>query len=149
MHTSETSLFVGTWRLISFESRDEVGNVQYPFGPKVAGQLSYDADGNMSALVIGTTVPRFAADDLRKGTDAEVRAAFESGVSYFGTYRVDVASGTVTHHVLGATFPNWVGTNQVRYFRAEGRRLTLSAPPMPVGGHQVTPTLVWERANHG
>ena len=49
--------FVGTWRLVSFESRDEDGNVEYPFGRDVAGQLSYDANGNMSALVARANVP--------------------------------------------------------------------------------------------
>jgi hypothetical protein len=135
--------FVGTWRLVSFESRDEDGNVEYPFGRDVAGQLSYDANGNMSALVARANVPPFASADLQGGTDAEVRAAVEGFVGYFGTYSVDLAAGTVTHHVRGASFPNWAGTEQVRYFRAEGRRLALSSP-VRIGGRPGTATLVWE-----
>ncbi len=101
----------------------------------------------MSAIVARADMAAFASDDLRSGTDAEVRAAFEGFLGYFGTYSVDWAAGTVTHHVRSASFPNWAGTEQVRYFRAEGRRLALSAPPIGVGGRQVTATLVWERAN--
>jgi Lipocalin-like domain len=149
MRTSEQPQwpFVGTWRLVSMESRDEAGHVQYPLGRDVAGQLSYDADGNVSAVVARADMPPFASDDLRRGTDAEVRTAFEGFLGYFGTYSVDWAAGTVTHHVSSASFPNWAGTEQVRYFRAEGRRLALSAPPISVSGRQLTATLVWERAN--
>lgn len=148
MRTSEQPQwqFVGAWRLVSFESRDEAGNVQYPFGQDVEGQLWYDSNGNMSALVAQANVPPFASGDLRGGTDAEVRAAVEGFVGYFGTYSVDLAAGTVTHHVRGASFPNWVGTKQVRYFRAEGQRLVLSSP-VSIGGRQGTAILVWERAS--
>jgi len=136
--------FIGTWRLVSYESRNEGGGVEYPLGREVVGQLMYDGEGNMSALVARADVPPFASGDLRGGTDAEVRAAFDGFVAYFGTYSFDLRAGTVTHHVRSASFPNWTGTEQVRYFKAEGMRLLLSTP-IVVDGRHVTAILIWER----
>jgi hypothetical protein len=58
---------------------------------------------------------------------------------------VDERARTVTHHVEGATFPNWIGTDQRRTYELSGDRLTLSTPPMVRGGRRSTYVLVWER----
>ena len=114
-------------------------------GREVVGQLMYDAEGNMSGLVARASVPPFASGDLRGGTDAEVRAAFDGFVAYFGTYSFNLSAGMVIHHVRSASFPNWTGTEQVRYFKAEGQRLVLSTP-ISDGGRHLTAILIWERA---
>ena len=75
---------------MSFEARDSNGQVQYPLGEQVSGLLVYDAAGNMAAYVMKNDLPLFAANDPDRGTDAEVRAAFEA--SYFGTYTPDPAT---------------------------------------------------------
>ena len=93
---------VGTWRLASYESRDGAGAVQYPFGQGAIGQLTYDASGNMSAMLMKPNRPPFASQDMRSGTDSEVRDAFDGFIAYFGRYTVDPAKRTVTHHVQGA-----------------------------------------------
>jgi hypothetical protein len=136
---------VGTWRLLSYEARDSKGQVQYPFGEHVTGQLIYDRDGNMSAHVMNSGRPAFASNDPARGTDAEVRAAFEGYVSYFGTYTIDQAKHTVIHHVRGASYPNWIGNNQIRYYRIENNRLVLSTPPLVLNGQSFEYVLAWER----
>ena len=136
---------VGTYRLVSFETRYEKGDIQYPFGKDAVGQLSYDSAGNMSAFVMQPDRPKFTSGDRLQGTDAEVRAAFEGFVGYFGTYTVNAVKGTVTHHVLGAFLPNWVGGDQIRYYKIEGVRLTLSMPPSLSGGQRSENIIVWER----
>jgi lipocalin-like protein len=137
--------FIGTWRLVSYESWDEAGGVEYPLGREVVGQLMYDAEGNMSALVAGANAPPFASGDVGGGTDAEVRAAFDGFFAYFGTYSFNLSAGTIIHHVRSASFPNWTGTEQVRYFKAEGQRLVLSTP-ISEGSRRLTVILIWERA---
>ena len=82
---------LGTWRLVSYEARDPEGRVQYPLGENVSGLLVYDGGGNMSAHVMRNDRPFFAAKDPARGTDAELRAAFEDYGSYFGTYTIDQA----------------------------------------------------------
>ncbi len=44
--------FVGAWRLVSYESRDTTGAVEYTLGHGVVGQLLCDAGGNMSAMLM-------------------------------------------------------------------------------------------------
>jgi len=136
---------VGTWQLVSFEARDSKGELQYPLGEHVAGLLIYDAGGNMSAHVMRNDRPLFAANDSSRGTDAEVRAAFDGYASYFGTYTIDQAAQTVTHHVRGAWYPNWIGNDQLRDFKFDGSRLSLSTPPLVSGGQSLEYVLIWER----
>jgi len=111
----------------------------------VVGQLFYDVGGNMSGHVMSVDRPTFASNDSGSGADAEVRAAFESHVSYFGTYTVDPSARTVTHHVRGSSYPNWIGHDQIRYYRMDGPHLVLSTPPIPYRGESLEFVLTWER----
>lgn len=138
--------FVGAWRLLSCEARDSNGQVHYPFGERAAGQLFYDAVGNMSAQLMRADRARFASRDPALGTDAEVRGAFDGYVSYFGTYTIDDSKSAVTHHVTGASFPNWIGIDLLRRYTFESAgRLKLSTPPIEVGGRTLEYVLLWER----
>ena len=134
---------VGTWRLVSQQSSD--GGSE--FGPNPIGQLMYDSAGNMSVQLLRADRPRFASGDRRSGTIEEVRAAFDGAMTYFGTYSVDHTERSITHHLLGSSFPNWIGTDQKRYYSLEGRRLILTSAPILVGGRTITSTLTWERLN--
>lgn len=136
---------VGTWRLVSFESRLPGGEIRYPMGRDVAGQLMYDTAGNVSAHIMDTSRPAFVSGDRAAGTDAEVRRAFVGYLAYYGTYDVDAVRSTVTHHVAGASFPNWIGADQLRHFRLDGDRLTITTPPIRAGGVDLITVLVWER----
>src|SRR5262249_28603397 len=139
------SSLVGTWRLVSYEARDSKGEPHHPLGEHVSGLLIYDSSGNMSAHVMRTDRPLFAANDAARGTDSEVRAAFEGHDSYFGAYTIDQARQTVTHHVRGASYPNWIGSDQLRHFKFEGSRLLLSTPSIVFDGQSLDYTLIWER----
>jgi hypothetical protein len=136
---------LGTWRLVSYQARDSEGRVQYPLGENVSGLLVYDGGGNISAHVMRNGRSFFSAKDPARGTDAELRAAFEDYGSYFGTYTIDDARRTVTHHVRGAWYPNWIGHDQVRHFRFDGNRLLLSTPPLVWDGQSFEYILTWER----
>jgi hypothetical protein len=135
----------GTWRLISYQARDSDGRVQYPMGENVSGLLIYDAGGNLSAHVTRNDRPFFGAEDPACATDAELRASFNDYGSYFGTYTIDRAKQTVTHHVRGAWYPNWIGHDQVRCFKFDDGRLVLSTPPMMWNGQSLEHVLTWER----
>ena len=136
---------VGTWRLVSFEARYENGEIRYPLGRKAVGQLSYSTEGYVSAIVVQPDRLPFTSGDMRRGTDAEVRSAFEGFIGYVGSYSIDAEKGTATHHVLGASFPNWMGGDEVRFYKLEGTELILSTPPTLYGGERGQGVLVWER----
>ena len=41
--------------------------------------------------------------------------------------------------------PNWMGGDQVRHVVLDGDTITLSTPPVPIGGRQQAASLVWQR----
>ena len=136
--------FVGTWTLVSSEYRRSDGTVVYPQGKDTIGVLMYDKHGHMSVQIMNPHRPRFASGDQQKGTPAEVKAAFEGYISYFGDYEVDEAENAVIHHTRGCLFPNLVGQAQKRFFEFSGNRLILSTPPILAGGSPITGELTWE-----
>jgi len=137
---SPAQRFVGHWRLISFEQRSPSGEVIQPFGKDPIGRISYDAGGHVSAQLMRRDRAKFANSDFQKGTDAENRDAFTGYAAYYGSYTVDEKAGTVTHHVEGAWFPNWIGTTLLRRYEFRGNQLKLWAD-LPAGPS----VLVWER----
>ena len=133
--------FVGTWILVSWEAQTAEGNTVYPFGEDAAGWIMYDGGRNMSAHLMRRDRPQFSTDNPLGGTDGEIKAAYNGYVAYCGTYTVQKDAHTITHSVEGASFPNWVGSEQVRHFEFSGDRLTLSTPPIAGTSHM----LVWRR----
>jgi hypothetical protein len=118
---------VGTWKFESMVVRTESGKTIYPYGEKLFGMLIYTPGGHMSVLLMNPDRKKFASDDLKAGTPEEIKQAYEKFDAYCGTYTVDENKGTITHHLEGAKFPNWVGTDQVRYFELEDDRLQIKA----------------------
>jgi len=138
--------FIGSWKLVSSEFRRSDGDISYPLGRDAAGLIMYDATGHISAQLMRSNRPRFASSDHFKATPEEIIPAFQGYLAYYGTYEVNEEEDTVTHHVEGSPVPNWVGVPLIRFFEFSGNRLTLSTPPIPMGGKQVVGLLVWERA---
>lgn len=139
-----TPSLVGAWKLLVIEFRSD-GQVVYPAGRDATGSCLYDASGHMSLQIMRTDRPRFALNDHQSGTPDETGAAFKGYLAYGGTYVEDAAHGVVVHHVTHSLFPNWIGTDQVRFFKRAGNRLIVSAPTVSVGGHLMDAMLVWER----
>jgi|WetSurMetagenome_2_1015567.scaffolds.fasta_scaffold02631_1 hypothetical protein len=145
---SETR-FPGTWKLIAGEYRHSDGTVTYPWGNPPAGQIMYTADGHMAAQIMRLGRPNFIFKDHMKGTDTEIREAFEGYQAYYGTYVIKEAENIIDHLVTGSVFPNLIGHTLKRYYAFSenafsSSRLTLSTPPMKMGGTTVTGILVWE-----
>jgi hypothetical protein len=116
-----TDKLVGTWRLVRYTDTDPSGKVTYPFGENPRGYFVYDPTGHLSVQIMRMPPrPVFASGEDDKGTDAEVRAAYEGYVAYFGTYRVDEANSVVTHVVEGSLNPGYTGTDQPRAFTLHG-----------------------------
>jgi hypothetical protein len=135
---------VGTWRLISWETRSVDGQkVSYPFGREAVGYIMYNEDGYMSVDITRPNRERFATGDLLSGSTEEKAHAASTYVSYCGQY--EFQGETVIHHVELSLFPNWVSVDQERLVELRGNRLTLSTRPILLGGKLQTAHLVWER----
>ena len=108
----------------------------------------YDGEGGFSGQIMARERPSFATGNLLKGSDSEVRAAFEGYVAYYGSYSVDEAEGLMIHQVEGSFFPNWIGDRQVRKYQFTGDgRLQLSTLPIKGARADLTVVLLWERAS--
>jgi len=118
---------IGTWKFKSMKVKTEKGEVLYPYGENLFGMLIYTPSGHMSVLLMRPDRPRFASNDPLGGSSEEIESAYGGFDAYCGTYSVDEEKGTVTHHVEGSKFPNWIGTNQVRYFEFSDNKLLLYA----------------------
>ncbi|MCX6598942.1 MAG: lipocalin-like domain-containing protein [Acidobacteria bacterium] len=118
---------LGIWELTGYDLRAADGKVTYPFGQTPVGRIAYMAGGQMDAQLMRPGLAKFASDNRYLVQPAEAVAAMKGYMGYFGTFTVDEARGVVIHHVKGASFPNYVGTDQVRKYRFEGDRLTLEA----------------------
>ena len=143
MTTSDeiATLFIGSWSLLSSILTTPDGRTEYPFGEDAVGCIMYTGDGYMAAHLMRRERTRFVSDKRRASTPDERAAAYLEYFSYCGSYTVTPDTETVTHHVLACSFPNWVGSDQVRTFRFSGDSLALCATN--ADGSQNT--LVWQR----
>ncbi len=137
---------IGAWKLVSAEFRTSDGKIMYPWGRNAIGLLIYSSSGNVSAQIMNPERPKFASRDNLKGTPEETKLAFDGYQAYFGTYEVDEKEKTVIHHITGNLFPNAIGVILKRFYELSGsERLTLSTPPISMGGQRITGLLIWER----
>jgi hypothetical protein len=127
---SVAARLVGAWRYVGIM----VDGAPRPGDAKTKGIIYYGASGEMAVQV--------APDKLRKcagaePTPEEAKEALIGYVAYFGTYSIDAAAGTVTHHreislQPGSTY------DVVRKYKFVDDRLILR----PVGENW---DIVWER----
>lgn len=140
---------VGGWRLSAWVSIADDGSETRPMGDAPDGLLAYTGDGTMIGIMGPGDRPRFATDDVTGGSPDERAQAFATFIAYGG--RCEVDGETVTHHVDTSLFPNWIGTEQRRRFALsdDGRILTLTSPPLVLGGATRIQRLTWERVDPG
>lgn len=109
---AQVERFLGAWSLIEW-TNERNGETFYPYSQNPAGQIIYTDTGRMTAALMNP--PESPGDPPQQI------------VAYWGSYTLDVAAGTVTHHVEGSTSGGMIGTDQVRSFRFEGNdRIVLS-----------------------
>jgi hypothetical protein len=134
---------LGTWALIATEWRRADGRHANPFGEGATGILIYDAAGYMSAQIMRSDRP--SVDPAQAGIDSAMASATPGYVAYFGAFVVDEASGVVTHRVIGAAHPAWVGREFARRYSIEGDVLTLRDDLIAADGVAVDAATTWRR----
>jgi hypothetical protein len=138
---------IGIWKLISFAIQGDDGTLTYPLGKDVTGLAIIDAKGYFSAQLMDMKRPSFKSGDPRDGTPGEVKTAFENYVGYYGTFDLDETKGVIIFHVRGAWLPNWIGSDQIRYYTLSGNRMTITTAPVLFDGKNRVGKLIWERVN--
>ena len=138
------SSIVGTWRLISMDREVlKTKVVSHAFGGHAAGLLTYTSDGRMMAMIVDSTRKPPAQPTA---TDAEALGLYRTMLAYAGTYRIQ--GNEIIIHVELSWDQTLTGTDQKRFFKLEGNRLTITTPPLVsafLGKQTTITTLVWER----
>jgi len=126
------------WKLLSFTSTTDKGEVKSLMGQKPIGFITYTPDGRMSVVITAETRKPLSVND-RIAAPADERAeAFSTVIAYAGRYTF--TGDKIVHHVEASWMPNQVGTDMVRSVKLEGDRLTLRTTPILQGGAQTTTT---------
>jgi hypothetical protein len=147
--TSVREEFIGSWRLVSVETKRPNGEVIFPFyGKHPEGLLIYDRSGWMSVQIVSDPKPLVPSTPSREiflgATAAEKVTAIDGYYAYFGTWTVNPSSSTVTHHIQQSLYPGERGEEGVRRFAFAGNRLMLIAKTHEMGEEHER-SLVWER----
>jgi lipocalin-like protein len=139
---------LGTWQLLSRTDSSAAG-VQPADGPLGADPIAwiiYDTRGHVAAQLMARdrTKPAVSTPTVSP-PDPNNSAASGGYDAYFGTYEVDAARHTVTHHLLAALSPGDVGRTLRRSFFLRGDTLIIAFDTRRVDGTSVTRRVVWRR----
>lgn len=134
----------GTWSLVSAITKTASGEITHPYGKNAIGYLIYSHGGYMAVAIMRPDRRNFASADFRAGSSEERATAFNTYVSYCGTY--EIKGEKIVHHIELSSFPNWSGTDQERFFELSGDQLALRTAPLALEGVERTGHLIWHRA---
>lgn len=131
----DASALVGTWELTDFSRRTTDGRITAPYGSHPAGQITYDADGHVMALLMHEERNEAGG----RASPREVQAEFSA---YFGTYTVDATQRIVMHDVRGSLSAERASGELRRHYELKDGSLILTFTRPQDGA---TNTLVWKR----
>lgn len=141
-HMKANSL-VGTYNLVSWENRHASGDVTYPLGRDAKGYISYSPEGFVFVHIMANLRKKHTVEDLFGGDVSEIKDSATTHISYCGRY--EIIGNEVIHYVFISSFPNWVSSQQRRYWEFRGDQLLLSAQGLQVGNEKVDAYLIWKR----
>ena len=107
---------IGAWRLVSDE---ETVNGKLTKLDQ-SGILTYTSDGHMSVQIMDKN-----PNASRGGNPVQYSANGYEG--YFGTFDVNEAAHSVTHHVQGALVRSLIGKDLTRIYTFSGKQLVLTS----------------------
>ena len=122
---------VGTWRTVAIYN-ETGGTKMHFYGDKPVGLTMFDRSGNYMSYLSKPDLPKFAAKNRLKGTDAEYRGVVQGMIAGFGTYSVE--GDTVTIKWVASSYPNRAGTTEKRTYKIAGDELTSVNPTAASGG---------------
>ena len=141
---TEASL-VGSWQLRSLKIQLPGSPDATPiWGEQPLGQLTYTADGFMSAVLCqrerNHSVAAAGAAD-----DGEQARLFRESYGYAGRY--SLTTDGVIHHIEVAANPNWISTDQHHVTQINGSELTISTTAIAnvVDQTPVSLVSVWQK----
>jgi hypothetical protein len=142
---ASTATIEGRWKLLAAEDLRADGSVaRLPWGAHPIGSIVVER-GACYLQIMSSDTPSFAA--AQPAGDQMKAALLSSYIAYSGPCSVDAAAGSVTLKVEAAWRPDYVGTEQKRFFRFEHDKLLFGPAPNSIrsGTEQWTRRLTLER----
>ena len=133
---------VGTWSLVSQYVDQGDGKKTERFGSKPRGMAIYEGNGKFVQVMLNTTLPKIASNNIMTGTADENQAIAQGIMAVFGKYTVNDKEGTLVSHIDASSYPNWDGEDQKRKVSISGDEMKIILPNAPIGGTSYT---VWKR----
>lgn len=135
----------GRWKLIAAEDLRADGSVaRYPWGRTPIGSIVVDR-GWCYVQIMSGDVPAFTgAAPIGEQMSAMLLSSY---IAYSGACTIDEKEGSVTLKVDAAWRPNYVGTEQKRFFRIDKNRMHFGPAPNSIRaeGGNLTRRLTLER----
>ena len=113
--SSDRESLIGAWHLVSLLEPGPDGRPSTV--PGLEGSLTYTRDGHMSVQIMYPKSQASLSNDY-------VLNGYEAS---FGSYEINEAAHTLTHHVQGSITPGLVGKDLTRVYHLSGRRLTVNS----------------------
>lgn len=125
---------LGVWRLVSVEATAG-GTVSMPLGAAPSGLLVLDASGHWSAQLMG---------EGHASAKGDPRVTYRA---HFGTFTIDSAKKLLTLRRNGDLDASGIGSDTLRYYTFEGRRIVFRLPAEQRQGVEVVTRVTWERVD--
>lgn len=137
----------GRWKLVAAEDLRADGTVaRLPWGARPIGSIVVES-GFCYVQIMSSDVPAFVAG---KPIGDQMRTALVSTyIAYSGPCTINETEGSVTLKVEAAWRPDYVGTEQKRFFRFDNGKLIFGPAPnsMRGTGEALTRRLTLERVS--
>jgi hypothetical protein len=137
----------GRWKLLAAEDIRADGSVaRYPWGRHPIGSIVVER-GWCYLQIMSSDVPRFDVSGAAAIGDQMKAALVSTYIAYEGPCTIDDAAGSVVLKVEAAWRPDYVGTEQRRFFRFENGKLLFGPAQnsMRAGNDMLTRRLTLER----
>jgi hypothetical protein len=144
--SASAETLAGKWKLVAAEDLRSDGTVaRYPWGRHPIGAIIVEG-GSCYVQIMSGDVPSFSAT-ASSVTDQMKASLLSSYIAYTGPCTFDDAAGTTTMKVEAAWRPDYVGTQQTRFYRFDGTRMLYGPAPnsIRVGAENLTRRLTLER----
>jgi len=123
----------GRWKLVAAEDLRADGSVgRYPWGRHPIGSIVVEG-GACYLQIMSSDVPSFTAAGTPVGEQMKA-ALLSTYIAYSGPCTVNEPEGSVTLTVEAAWRPDYVGTEQKRFFRFDNGRLIFGPAPNSIRG---------------
>jgi hypothetical protein len=137
----------GRWKLLAAEDlRADGTTARYPWGRHPVGSIVVEGTA-CYVQIMSSDTPSFSSSQP-PATEQMKATLLSSYIAYSGPCTIDDAAGKVTLKVEAAWRPDYVGTEQVRFFRFENGKLLFGPAPNSIrsGEERLSRRLTLERA---